>query len=406
MAAEIIVVDDDPLVGALSNDILTDAGYQVHLIRDSRMAMAAIREHRPRLVVLDILMPGIDGLTLLHTIKNDEVLKTTKVIVVSGKSFSAEVERARQYGAETFIQKPYDVKTFAKNIADVIGAPANGSAQAQAQPKTAVTARFWGEHEPGSMPCMSLEALDLLFILDAGKGVVRLGEEILREGRYRTAWLLLTHYHAAHISGLGLFPCLRSRGFMLHIAGPAEPLKNLAAVLREAIQASFSSDPRPVSAAIKLHELREETYELKAGLRLSPFYANHPSNTLGFFLQLAGRKIAYCPASEVYGESATALQDYDEKTGRIIRAADLLVHDARYKDEDYESHKNEGHSSIANAVGFAAANEVERLVLINPDPAYPPSEYDALEQRAKAVLEEKGALIDCRVARDGLMLEF
>lgn len=55
MPYEIIVVDDDPLVGSLSTDILLNAGYQTQLIRDSRMAIPAIQEHRPKLVVLDIL---------------------------------------------------------------------------------------------------------------------------------------------------------------------------------------------------------------------------------------------------------------------------------------------------------------------------------------------------------------
>ena len=59
MGVEIIIVDDDPLVGGLTNDLLTDAGYQTQLIRDSNLVMTAVREQRPRLVILDILMPGI-----------------------------------------------------------------------------------------------------------------------------------------------------------------------------------------------------------------------------------------------------------------------------------------------------------------------------------------------------------
>ena len=50
---EIIVVDDDPLVGQLSHDLLTDAGYDVELVRDSNLAMDAIRAGNPRFVLLD-----------------------------------------------------------------------------------------------------------------------------------------------------------------------------------------------------------------------------------------------------------------------------------------------------------------------------------------------------------------
>lgn len=413
MAFEIIVVDDDPLVGALSTDILLNAGYQTQLIRDSRMAIPAIKEHKPKLVVLDILMPGLDGLSLLHMIKNDPVLAQTHVAVVSGKSFAPEIERAQQYGAELFIQKPYDVKAFAQRIQTLIGPPdsppTEGSALAQTEapkPQTAVKLRIWGRSENGSTPTVSVEALDTLFILDAGNGIVPLGQALLQEGRHKRAWLLLSHYHPDHICALGLFPCLRSKGFELHITGPVEPAKNLASVLREGIQRSFSSDPTPVTAKIKLHELREETYDVRPGLRIAPFYSNHPSTTLAYHLQLAGRHVILCPDCEIYGQAATALQDYDEKAGRIIRGADLMLHDARYTDRDYAAHKNEGHSGVTNVAEFAGQNEVQRLILFHQDPSYSDSALTEMEDQAKKVLEENGAVIPCAVSRDGFELEF
>ena len=71
MPAEIIIVDDDPMVGNLSLDLITEVGFSALLVGDSRMALSSIREHKPRLVVMDILMPGLDGLSLLHTLKHD-----------------------------------------------------------------------------------------------------------------------------------------------------------------------------------------------------------------------------------------------------------------------------------------------------------------------------------------------
>ncbi|MFH1723249.1 MAG: response regulator [Elusimicrobiota bacterium] len=412
MSAEILIVDDDPLVGDLSNDLLTEAGFTTRVIRDSNLALGALKEDRPRLVLLDILMPGIDGLTLLHTIKNDPDLASTRVAVVSGKSFSAEIERAKEYGAEMFIQKPYDVKAFSKKIIELIGPPKGGpkpaGAHAAGEPKSpaAVRLRVWGHAERDSAPCLTLEALDTLFVLDAGKGIVPLGERIVKEGVYRQAWLMLSHFHPDHVSGLGLFPCLRSDGFQLRVAGPREPDKGLADLLREAIQRSFAADPTPVTARIQLHELREDTYELLPGLRVSAYYANHPGTTLGFLFELAGRRIAYFPASEIYGDSATALQDYDEKIGRVCRGVDLFIHDARYREEDYATHKNEGHSSFSNTVEFAAENDVGRLILFHPDPSYSDADLDEIEAQSVKLLDEKGSPIPCKVARDGLEMEF
>ncbi|HBL18560.1 MAG: hypothetical protein A2X36_09105 [Elusimicrobia bacterium GWA2_69_24] len=411
MPAEIIIVDDDPLVGELSKDLLQNAGYTTRLIRDSNLVMAAVKEDRPKLVVLDILMPGIDGLTLLHQIKKDAVLAATRVVVVSGKSFAPEIERARQYGAELFIEKPYDVKRFAEQVAELIGPPdggvvAEGAAPTQAAPDLMARVRVWGSGEPDSTACLSVEAMGQLFVLDAGKGVVALGEDILREGKHQRAWLLLSHFHQDHVHSLGLFPCLRSPGFELRIAGPREPDRSLSDLVREAVRKSFTSQPTPVTAKLQLHELREEVYELAPGIRVSPFYANHPGTVLGYMFEFSGRRIVYCPDSELYGESATALQDYDEKLGRIVRGADLLIHDARYNDADHRAHRNEGHSSLSSALAFAAENEVHQLLLFHPDPSYTPEVLDAMENDARRRLEEKGSVIPCKYARDGVVMEF
>jgi len=427
MPAEIIIVDDDPLVAALSNSCLKDLGFTTHWIRDSSLVLENLRKHRPKLLLLDILMPGIDGLSLLHAIKQDPALCKTRVAIVSGKSFKAEIDRAREYGADLFISKPYDITMFSHQILDLIGPPkddpkisasskqtgpttAAGTAKKTAtrsltEPEPAVRLRVWGTAQTDSTPCLSVEVLDQLIILDAGKGIIPLGETILQEGKYRKAWLLLSHFHPDHISGLGLFPCLRREGFELHIAGPSEPTKGIADVLREIIEQSFKTQPTPVAAKLKLHTLRESAYELQPGIRISPFYANHPSTTLGFLMELAGRRITYCPDSEIHGESATALQDYDDRVGRITREAELLIHDARYNDEDYPTHKNEGHSSLSNTVEFAAENEIGRLLLFHSDPKYTSNDLHTMEEKASTLLDKKGALIPCTAARDGLNLE-
>ena len=122
MAAQIIIVDDDPIIGGLSLALLQDAGYSCRLLPDSLNAQDIIKAEKPALIILDILMPGLDGMTLLHRLKSDPATETIKAIVVSGKSFEAEKQRAAQYGAEAFIVKPYDVDVFAQKVAEIMGA--------------------------------------------------------------------------------------------------------------------------------------------------------------------------------------------------------------------------------------------------------------------------------------------
>ena len=113
---DIIVIDDDPMVGELSRDLLTDEGYSVLLVQESLQALPAIKANMPRLIVTDIMMPGISGMDICKTVKNDPGLKHIKIIVVSGKSQEAEKQRAFQFGADFYLQKPYNVETFSKTV--------------------------------------------------------------------------------------------------------------------------------------------------------------------------------------------------------------------------------------------------------------------------------------------------
>lgn len=102
---DIIIVDDDPMVGELSRDLLTDAGYTVTLVQDSLEALPTIKAQMPRLIVTDIMMPGITGMDICKAVKSDPALKHIKIIVVSGKSYDVEKQRAFQLGADFFLQK-------------------------------------------------------------------------------------------------------------------------------------------------------------------------------------------------------------------------------------------------------------------------------------------------------------
>ena len=223
MAAEIIVVDDDPIAGSLTTEILADAGYRMLLISESVKAMAAIKANRPRLCVLDILMPGIDGMTLCKMIKEDPETKNIRIIIVSGKSFQAEKDRAMRLGADTFVEKPYNVDTFAQGVATLIGPPDGGPAEpepAAAAPEAQAAAgapagatlkvKFWGTRSGALQspskygshsPCITVEAGNDLYILDAGTGLIPLGQELVAKRTHKELWLMLTHFHANHVNG-------------------------------------------------------------------------------------------------------------------------------------------------------------------------------------------------------------
>ncbi len=246
MAPQIIIVDDDPLVGGLTLELLTDAGYSARLIQDSLKAQDAIKAEKPSLIILDILMPGLDGLTLLHRLKSDPETEPIRAIIVSGKSFEAEKQRAAQYGAEAFIEKPYDVDEFAKKVKELMdkqGVAPQKTARPPSAPapsaRTEIKAVVWGCRSTSSAvspvvvkygkhtSCVSVETPSHMFIFDAGSGISLLGNELMKSGKHKELWMFLTHFHHDHIEGLAGFPCRREKDYTLHISGASDPDKPL-----------------------------------------------------------------------------------------------------------------------------------------------------------------------------------
>ncbi len=423
---DVIIIDDDPMVGELSRDLLTDAGYTVTLVQDSLQAIPTIKAQMPRLIVTDIMMPGITGMDICKTVKSDAALKHIKIIVVSGKSYDVEKQRAFQFGADFFLQKPYNVETFSNTVKTIL----EGSAPAQPPSRQVADApaiiredeveqasdldpgqirlTVWGSRGlPAELPnrnsryghqtsCVSVETKEHIFIFDAGTGIVELGRVIAEKKRYyKDIWICLTHFHLDHILGLGRFAPLYDPAFSIHIIGANDPEKSLKEVAQATFYSSFSLTKQPPKAKIDIYEILEDNYELFPGVKLSSMYANHPTSTLVYVLDTLGKKITYAPDSEIWGD-ATAFQDYDEKLGGFVRGSDILIHDAVYSDADYEKRKHEGHSGLSVVVDFAVEKAQARdLMLFHANPDYSDDELDKLLADARERIQAKGYSLNC-----------
>lgn len=120
---DIIIVEEDYLVGELTRDILSSAGYAVKLVPDSREALAAVKKAQPKLVITDIMMPGINGLDICKAITSDPALAEVKVMVMSAKSFDIEKRRAQFCGALHFLPKPFTENCLLKAVKALLHAP-------------------------------------------------------------------------------------------------------------------------------------------------------------------------------------------------------------------------------------------------------------------------------------------
>jgi two-component system response regulator MprA len=102
-SAVVLVVERDPHVRELEAFFLEQAGYSVDFAADGLQALEVVQSLRPDIVVTEILVPRLDGLSLCRRIKDDSGLRSTKVLIFSILAASA---RARESGADAFLRKP------------------------------------------------------------------------------------------------------------------------------------------------------------------------------------------------------------------------------------------------------------------------------------------------------------
>lgn len=108
--ARILVVEDDIDIAALVAHKLRSAGHDVVQVEDGDAALAAIREQRPDLVVLDWMIPGPDGIAVCETVRADPELATTRILMLTAKAQESDFERAFRSGADEYMQKPFSTR--------------------------------------------------------------------------------------------------------------------------------------------------------------------------------------------------------------------------------------------------------------------------------------------------------
>ena len=115
----VVVVDDDDAIRAILETILYAGDFEiVGEATDGKAAVEACKLHRPEVVLLDINMPGVDGLTALRLIKKG--LPATQVIMISGDSTMERVKEAVASGASGFIVKPFNAERVLDDITAVL----------------------------------------------------------------------------------------------------------------------------------------------------------------------------------------------------------------------------------------------------------------------------------------------
>ncbi|MBI4397395.1 MAG: response regulator [Elusimicrobia bacterium] len=117
----VLVVDDEPEVGELISDALKDRPrFEVRVAMDGFAAGRALGEFLPDLVVLDLMLPGVNGFEVCKIIRADEGLTGVKILAVTGYSTPENVRTILQAGADKCLAKPMDLSEVLKSIGDLL----------------------------------------------------------------------------------------------------------------------------------------------------------------------------------------------------------------------------------------------------------------------------------------------
>jgi CheY-like chemotaxis protein len=117
----VLVADDEQDILALVTTILERAGYEVLAVRDGAEALAAVRDRRPDLAVLDISMPELDGLEVLRRLRADTATSELPVVLLSAQAQEADVARGFATGASAYVKKPFSPRDLTERVDELLG---------------------------------------------------------------------------------------------------------------------------------------------------------------------------------------------------------------------------------------------------------------------------------------------
>ncbi len=117
MTARILIVDDNPVNLKLASDVLEAEGYAVVRAADAESAQELLEHTKPDLILMDIALPGMDGLTLTRKLKADTRLKHIPVIALTAFAMTGDEQKAYDAGCDGYITKPIDTRTLPHRVA-------------------------------------------------------------------------------------------------------------------------------------------------------------------------------------------------------------------------------------------------------------------------------------------------
>jgi phosphoribosyl 1,2-cyclic phosphodiesterase len=396
------IVDDDPDTLALVSRLLTDAGHEVVVRASSAGAVRDIPDARPDCVITDLMMPGMDGFELTRELRRRPELASMKILILSAKTYDFDRRRAREMGADGYITKPINRASFLDSVREIVS--------------DRVSVQYWGVHGTlpvpgpkytrygGNTPCVSVEVGgEPLYIFDCGSGIKGLSDKVMQTPAERfSGRIFISHTHWDHINTVPFFAPLYLRGNQIEVFGPYQG----DLTIERAISAQMESVYFPVTirefgARLVFRDLREERLDF-GPVSIETMLLRHPGYCLGYRLTCRGRKVCYITDNELYLPNDPRHDArYVERLADFVRGADVLITDTTYRDHEYPSKVDWGHSCVSQVADLAARAEVKRLHLFHHDPDQTDADIDAKLAETQKELQRLGSRVACEAPAEG-----
>ena len=117
---KILIVDDEPNIVMTLEYTFKKSNYEVFIARDGQEALDILKTNFPDVIILDIMMPLVDGFATLEQIRKDANLQHTKVLFLSAKNKESDIEKGLALGADAYMTKPFSIKKVVEKVEELL----------------------------------------------------------------------------------------------------------------------------------------------------------------------------------------------------------------------------------------------------------------------------------------------
>jgi DNA-binding response OmpR family regulator len=119
-AQKILIVDDDPNILLSLDYLMRKNGFQVFVARNGQEALDSIQTELPQLILLDIMMPDVDGYAICKHVKSEAALQHIQIVFLSAKSKEADIQKGLELGASAYFTKPFSSKHLLQKVQELL----------------------------------------------------------------------------------------------------------------------------------------------------------------------------------------------------------------------------------------------------------------------------------------------